>query len=175
MDFPKTNCIVQVGTTSSFFWEWGGRMGKQFFGSGDNFSLWGKVGVLGSSHSNVWLWKLLMDLSRNSGFSFVSPTSDNIQLAKGDNDNWQSIRTRILLWAFKNGEKSPQIKSSEMLHVLEHGTNSQTNQVIKSLGVERGEQSIRAPKNFHPFKGRKLHVIYFYLMAVLFLWMLIRK
>ena len=28
-----------------------------------------------------------MDLSRNSGFSFVSPTSDNIQLAKGDNDN----------------------------------------------------------------------------------------
>ena len=55
-----------------------------------------------------------------------------------------------------------------MLHVLEHGTNTLTNQVIKSLGVEMGDQSIRAPKNFHPFKGRKLHVIYLYLIAVLF-------
>ena len=141
-------------------------MGKHFFGSGDNYSGWGKVG---DPHSNVWLWKLLMDLSRNSGFSFVSPTSDNIQLAKGDNDNWQSIRTRILLWAFKNGEKSPQIKSSEMLHVLEHGKNSQINQVIKSLAVERGVTNpSELRKNFHPFKGRKLHVIYLYLIAVLF-------
>ena len=29
-------------------------------------------------------------------------------------------------------------------------------------------KKFRAPKNFHPFKGRKLHVIYLYLIAVLF-------